>query len=50
VSRAKVRKNHLFDGEECIAEMDLVVSAEGIQLAQDVKSKSDITGWDAKDE
>jgi len=50
VSRAKVRKNHLFDGEECIAEMDLVVSADGIQLAKDVKSKADITGWDDRDE
>jgi RecA/RadA recombinase len=50
VSRAKVRKNHLFDGKECIAEMDLVVSADGIQLAKDVKGKSDITGWDDSDE
>jgi recombination protein RecA len=49
VTRAKVKKNHLFDGEDCIAEMDLVVSADGIELEKDVKSKADkagITGWD----
>ena len=50
VSRAKVRKNHLFSGRECVAEMDLVVSADGIQLATDVKSKTDIVGWDENDE
>jgi len=50
VTRAKVRKNHLFDGEECIAELDLVVSAGGIQLASDVKGKSDIVGWDDEED
>lgn len=50
LSRAKVRKNHLFDGEECIAEMDIVVSADGIQLAQNLKGKTEITGWDDDDE
>jgi len=49
VSRAKVKKNHLFDGDECIAEMDLVVSAAGIQLAKDVKNNKDILGWDDKE-
>lgn len=46
VSRAKVKKNHLFDGDECIAEMDIVVSADGILLAKDVKSFDDIKGWE----
>jgi hypothetical protein len=53
VTRAKVKKNHLFDGEDCIAELDLVISADGIQLENEVKSKADkagITGWDEKDE
>lgn len=51
VSKAKVKKNHLFDGEECIAELDLVVSADGIKLAEEVKSQnSDIHGWDDVDE
>jgi hypothetical protein len=49
VTRAKVKKNHLFDGEDCIAELDLVVSADGIKLEKEVKSKAEkvgITGWD----
>ena len=50
VTRAKVKKNHLFEGEECIAGMDLVVSADGIHLAKDVKNFDDIKGWDAEDE
>lgn len=41
-TRAKVKKNHLFDGDECVAELDLVVSAEGIHLAKDVKNFDDI--------
>lgn len=49
VSRAKVRKNHLFDGDECIAEMDLVISAEGVHLAKDVKKFDDIKGWDEEE-
>lgn len=51
LTKAKVKKNHLFDGEECIAELDLVVSADGIKLAEEVKSQnSDIHGWDDVDE
>lgn len=46
LTRAKVKKNHLFDGEECVAELDLVVSADGIHLDKDVKGLADITGWD----
>lgn len=49
VSRAKVKKNHLFDGEEAVAEMDLVVSADGIHLAKDVKNFDDIKGWEDDD-
>jgi RecA/RadA recombinase len=46
VSRAKVKKNHLFEGDECISELDLVVSADGIHLAKDIKTFDDIKGWD----
>ncbi len=46
VTRAKVKKNHLFDGDECISEMDLVVSADGIHLSKDVKNFDDIKGWE----
>lgn len=50
VTRARVKKNHLFDGDECIAEMDLVVSADGIHLANDIKNFEDIKGWDDESE
>lgn len=50
VTRAKVKKNHLFDGGECIAEMDLVISADGVHLAQDVKNFKDIQGWEGEEE
>jgi RecA/RadA recombinase len=49
VSRAKVVKNHLGDDQETIAEMDIVVSAGGIQLAKEVKGYTDVQGWDEKD-
>jgi RecA/RadA recombinase len=32
VTRAKVKKNHLFDGDDCVAELDLEVSASGIKV------------------
>jgi RecA/RadA recombinase len=32
VSRAKVKKNHLFDGDDCVSELELEVSASGIRL------------------
>jgi len=35
ISRARVVKNHLFDGLECISEMDLAITAGGIQCADD---------------
>lgn len=37
---ARVKKNHLFGGEDCVAELDLIVSASGIDLAVEVKEKS----------
>lgn len=41
VTRAKVRKNHLFDGDSNIAELDLVVTAGGIELLSKQKIKSE---------
>ncbi len=38
-TRAKVRKNHLFDGKECIAELDLAVTATGICLFTELDPK-----------
>lgn len=49
LTRARVKKNHLFDGDECLAELELVVSAAGIQLASEVKSNKDIVGWDSSE-
>jgi len=46
VTRAKVKKNHLFDGDESIYQMNLVISASGVQLAKEVKKIDDIKGWD----
>jgi RecA/RadA recombinase len=50
ISRAKIKKNHLFDGDESIYQMDLVISAAGVQLAKDVKKFDDIQGWDDSEE
>lgn len=48
---ARVKKNHLFGGEDCVAELELVVSASGIELANEIKKKSpDIEGLDEDDE
>lgn len=50
VSRAKVKKNHLFDGEYSVAELDIVVSAAGISLLSEKKIKKgdakQSSGWD----
>lgn len=50
VSRAKVKKNHLFDGEYSVAELDIVVGAGGISLLSEKKIKepknSSSSGWD----
>lgn len=37
---ARVKKNHLFGGDDCVAEMDLVVSASGIYLSSEIKKKT----------
>jgi RecA/RadA recombinase len=50
VTRAKVKKNHLFDGSESIAEMDLVISADGVHLAKDKKNDKEIEGWDSQED
>lgn len=50
ISRAKVKKNHLFEGDECISELDLVISADGVHLAKDIKNFDDIKGWDEETE
>lgn len=36
-SRAKVAKNHLFGGEDCIFELDLFVNSSGITLKKEFK-------------
>ena len=52
VTRAKVKKNHLFDGDDSVAELDLVITAGGIDLLSKQKTKKDKTedGWDAADD
>jgi RecA/RadA recombinase len=48
---ARVKKNHLFGGDDCVAELDLVVSAGGIELANETKQKSpDLEGLEESDE
>jgi len=37
LTKAKVKKNHLFGGEECVAELELCVSSDGIKLAKEIK-------------
>lgn len=49
VTRAKVKKNHLFDGEDSVAELDLLVTAGGIRLASDAKLKTE-DGWDSSED
>jgi len=51
VTRAKVKKNHLFDGDDSIAELDLVITAGGIDLLSKQKTKKDKSedGWDDSD-
>lgn len=45
ITRAKVKKNHMFDGEDSIAELDLAVTAGGIQSILD-KTIMEKEGWD----
>lgn len=50
VTRAKVKKNHLFDGEDSVAELDLVITAGSIDLLSNKKvKKSDTAEWDSDD-
>lgn len=49
LTRAKVKKNHLFDGEDSVAEMDLLITAGGIRLASEAKLKNE-DGWDDVDD
>lgn len=49
VTRAKVKKNHLFDGEDSIAELDLVITAGGIDLLSKQKVKKE-AGFDDEGE
>jgi recombination protein RecA len=46
VARANVVKNHLFDGEETIAELDLIVSADGISLFDESLMAREDIEWD----
>lgn len=41
VTRAKVKKNHLFDGDECVAELNLEVSSSGIKVYGEAKAQGD---------
>lgn len=43
---ARTKKNHLFDGADVIAQTEIVVSAAGIQLLDEIKKTPDIKGWD----
>jgi RecA/RadA recombinase len=48
---ARVKKNHLFGGEDCIAELDLCVSASGIDLSNEIKAKvPDLDGIEEDDD
>lgn len=38
LTRARVKKNHLFSGEDCLAELNLVVTADGIKLEDNVRA------------
>lgn len=45
ITKGRVRKNHLFGANENVAELDLIVSADGIKLANEVKSKDKDISW-----
>lgn len=50
ISKAKIKKNHLADGTESVASLDICVSAAGVQLADEVKSFDDIQILESEDE
>lgn len=43
VSKVKSRKNHLFSGNECVAELELEVSANGIKLYEKGKKDGEVS-------
>lgn len=45
ISRARVVKNHMFDGDSCVAEIDLEITASGITFA----AKKDKDDWAEED-
>ena len=45
LSRIKVKKNHLFEADDAISELDVIVSADGVSLAKDIP-QSELKGWD----
>jgi RecA/RadA recombinase len=47
---ARTKKNHLFDGADCLAQTEIVVSAAGIHLLDEIKKEPDIKGWDDKED
>ena len=50
LTRARVKKNHLFSGTENVAELDVVVSADGLSLPDEIKKKDvEVQGWDDAD-
>ncbi len=49
LSKARVKKNHLFDGEDTIAELTLAITAGEISLADENLKESD-SGWEAPEE
>jgi len=50
LTRCKVKKNHLFNAEESLHELEGVVAADGVYPAKDVKSREDIQGWNDSEE
>ena len=50
VTRAKVSKNHLFDGESSVSELDLAISAGGIKLVSEMKVKNSADAVDVDDD
>jgi RecA/RadA recombinase len=50
ISRVRVKKNHLLEGTDCLAELDICVSSKGITLTDEVKKDKDVTGWDDPEE
>lgn len=51
ISRAKVKKNHLFqDSTDSVSEMDIVVTADGVNLAEEIKKDKEVSGWDDPEE